>query len=426
MSKLAVITTLACAVGLALAGSADASRYVSYGVQDDAWIASGPGTLEGRLDILETLGVDLVRYTVRWDQVALRRPARPRSDVDPAYDWGANEAALRGLHARRIGIVLTLLGTPRWANGGNRWQVAPRSGRDFADFTVAVATRYPWIREWTVWNEPNQRRWIAPVSAQTYVTRLLNPAYAALKRVNRNNRIAGGVTAPRGNAGGLSPIAFLRGMRAARARLDAYAHHPYPTRPRSETPTSGGCGHCTTVTMATLDRLVREVQRAWPRKRIWLTEYGYQTRPPDRILGVTNAAQAHYLSRAAHKAYATPYVDMLIRFLVRDDRVLAGWQSGVFNATGTAKPSFNAFRLPFAQVSRRGLRTVAWGQIRARAGKQPYRLRQLRGGRWHWVGGTRWTSSRGFYRVVVRAGRRSKLQVWSPRDRSFGISIMVR
>ncbi|HSL65244.1 MAG TPA: hypothetical protein VK874_11350 [Gaiellaceae bacterium] len=421
-----IVFLLMLLLPLGAAAPAEASRYARYGVQDDAWLASGPGTLEQRLDLLEKLGVDLVRYTIRWDQVAQRRPANARSSADPAYAWGAADDVLRGLRERRIATVVTLLGTPRWANGGRAWQVAPTRGGDFAAFAVATARRYPWTRDWTIWNEPNQRRWLSPVSARTYVQRLLNPAYTALKGVNRGNRVAGGVTAPRGNSGGLSPVAFIRGMKAARARLDAYAHHPYPTRPRQETPRSGGCARCTTITMATLDRLIREVQRAWPRKRIWLTEYGYQTRPPDRALGVTMAQQARYLSEAAHKVWTAPYVDMLVNFLVRDDRWLAGWQSGVFSTTGVAKPAYNAFRLPLAQVSRRGLRTVVWGQVRPRSGKQPYRIRQLRDGRWHWVGGNRWTSARGAFSTAVRAGKGSRLQLWSPRDRAWGVVLTVR
>ena len=77
-------------------------------------------------------------------------------------------------------------------------------------------------------------------------------------------------------------------MDAAGARLDAYAHHPYPLT-RLETPWTGACGHCETITMASLERLLREVSRAFgAQKRIWLTEYGYQTNPPDRALGVSN------------------------------------------------------------------------------------------------------------------------------------------
>ena len=44
--------------------------------------------------------------------------------------------------------------------------------------------RYPWVRRWVVWNEPNQRRWLSPPSPTVYVTRLLNPAAAAIKAVD--------------------------------------------------------------------------------------------------------------------------------------------------------------------------------------------------------------------------------------------------
>ena len=60
----------------------------------------------------------------------------------------------------------------------------------------------------------------------------------------------------------MSPLAFLRGMDRAGGRLDAYAHHPYPLRP-AETPSTGGCAHCETVTLATLERLLTAVGRAF-------------------------------------------------------------------------------------------------------------------------------------------------------------------
>jgi hypothetical protein len=64
--------------------------------------------------------------------------------------------------------------------------------------------------------------------------------------------------------------------------------------------------------------------------------------------------------------------------------------------------------------------------VRPRAGRQPYRLRRFSGGRWAWVGGTRWTNARGAFTVTVAAGRGSRLQVWSPRDRAYGIALAVR
>ena len=116
--------------------------------------------------------------------------------------------------------------------------------------------------------------------------------------------MAGGVTAPRETYRGISPVDFIRGMDGAGAKLDAYAHNPYPLR-RFWTPSSGGCAHCETITLATIDRLLRHVHNAFGRKRIWLTEYRLQTNPPDQLLGVSPSQQARYLTEAARRACAT-------------------------------------------------------------------------------------------------------------------------
>jgi hypothetical protein len=411
---------------LALTAPAQAGRNVKFGIQDDAWLAYGAGTLDERLDTLVDLGVDVVRYNVRWDQVAKRRPGSPRRSSDPAYDWDPGDAVLKGLRARGIDAVVTLVGSPRWANGGRRFQYAPLRGRDFADFAAAAARRYPWVRQWTIWNEPNKRLWFRPQSPRLYVQRLLNPAYAALKAANRRNKIAGGVTGPRGGSGGTSPVDWIRAMGRYRARLDAYAHHPYATNAKTQTPRSGGCAHCTTITMATLERLISEVRRAFGNKRIWLTEYAYQTTPDRTVLSVSKATAARYMSEASHRVYAAPFVDMLIHFLVRDDTFMAGWQSGFFHTSGAVKPTYRSWQFPLTQSSRRGTRTVLWGQVKPRAGRQPYRLRQLRGGRWVWIGGTRWTNARGVFVRTVRAGRGARFQTYSPRDRAYSIAWTVR
>ncbi|MDQ4030110.1 MAG: family 1 glycosylhydrolase [Actinomycetota bacterium] len=411
---------------VALPAPAEASRYVRYGIQDDAWLASGPGRLGQRLDRLDRIGVELYRYTLRWDRIASVKPANGRDHADPAYDWGAADAIVDGLRARGIAPILTLWGTPRWANGGRGPNWAPRSKWNFASFAFAAAKRYgAKVNHWLVWNEPNKAGFFRPTTPRAYV-RLLNVAHPALKAGDPNAAAVGaGVTGPRGGRGGVSPVAWIRGMDGARARLDAYAHHPYPSHP-SDHPWRGGCGHCTAIEMARLERLLREVRRAFGGKRIWLTEYGYQTNPPDRFLGVSKARQARYIGSASRRAYAAPRVDMLIHFMYRDDGRAAGWQSGLVNRSGSAKPAYRAWQVPLAQVSRRGYRTVLWGQVRDRTGRQPYRLQQFRRGRWYWVGGTRRTDTRGFFRCVVRAPRGSKLRVWSTRDRVYSPVHIVR
>jgi hypothetical protein len=167
-------------------------------------------------------------------------------------------------------------------------------------------------------------------------------------------------------------------MHAAHARLDAYAHNPYPLDPKRETPLTGGCANCTTVTMSTIGRLVTLVGRDFPKARIWLTEYGYQSNPPDRLLGVSLALQARYIGEGAYAAYRAPKVDMLIHFLYRDEPDLARFQSGLVTLTNGIKPAYAAFQLPLAQISR----STLWGQLRAPAEGATVRLERRVGSRW--------------------------------------------
>jgi hypothetical protein len=424
--RLVSIALAVSALALVIApADAEASRFVRFGVQDDAWLAAGPGDFWDRLAELDQLGVEVYRFTLRWDQIARKKPADGRDPNDPAYEWEFADAVIKGLRAHGIAPIVTVWGTPRWANGGRSANWAPKSKWWLASFAHAAAKRYRReVNHWTIWNEPNKPQWFRPVSARRY-TKLLNVAYRAIKSADPTAKVAGGVTGPRGGRHGMSPVAFIRGMDRHRARLDAYAHNPYPLHPR-QTPWTGECRRCETITMASLERLIREVNRAFGRKRIWLTEYGYQTNPPDRWLGVSYRKQVSLMSEAARRVYLAPYVDFLIHFMVRDDTDPGGWQSGFRAATGRKKPSYRAWSLPITQASRRGMRTVVWGQIRDRTGRQLYRLQQRRNGAWRWVGGKRWTDSRGYYRRVVRAGRGSRLRIFSFEDRTYSPIVTIR
>jgi hypothetical protein len=200
-------------------------------------------------------------------------------------------------------------------------------------------------------------------------------------------------------------------MRAAHAKLDAYAHNPYPLTPTRETPLRGGCGHCTTISMADLGRLVTEVSRNFGRARIWLTEYGYQTNPPDRFLGVSAALQARYIGESAYKAYVTPRVDMLIHFLYRDEPTLARFQSGLVRLDDTPKPGYAAFQLPLAEVSRAGASVRLWGEVRAPEGGGTYRLERFVGGTWRPIAPAARAGGRGFFRKTMSLPRGTLIRV---------------
>ena len=415
---------LATTFALALPAGAAAAPGIKFGIQDDAWLNGGQ--IDARLDMLDRLGPDVVRYTLRWDVIARKRPQRATNPKDKAYDWRLPDGVLRGLRKHHIAALVTLYGSPRWANGRHAPNFAPRSNGALASFAVAVAKRYPWVRRWEVWNEPNLRTFLRPNSPRVYVKRLLNPTYAALHSLRRGMRVAGGATSPRRTPSGMGPVPFMRGMSAAHARLDAYSHHPYPVS-RTETPSQANCRYCTGVlTLARLPDLLTEVRRDFGRKRIWLTEYGYQSNPPDRYLGVSRGLQARYLAQAAYLVYKSPPVDLLIHFLVRDERMRGRWQSGLVTSGGAHKPAFQAFALPFLQLSRSGSRTVLWGQDRPGLGRQRYVLQRVVGGRWRTVEGSRVTSQRGYFQRVVHATRGARFRVRDVNTRAMSLTLVVR
>ena len=265
----------------------------------------GPLTLpDGRsaMALYEELGVDTLQLSFNWSDVAPRRPAAPADPADPAYRWPAEiavaeaEAARRGMH-----LALLVANTPAWANGGRSPISAPREPRDFADFMTAAARRHPSVRRWMIWGEPNRSDRFRPNragarAAPRAYARLLDGAYAALKRESPANRVIGGMT---WTSGALSPTTFLRHMRlpdGRRPRLDWFGHNPFPFRfPKlSEPPIDP---HARDI--SDTDTLHREVSTAYGRRvRLWLSEYTIQS-------GRGSAQFRTFVSRAAQARYVT-------------------------------------------------------------------------------------------------------------------------
>ncbi len=164
------------------------------------------------------------------------------------------------------------------------------------------------------------------------------------KKVGCGTTGPGGNNNPRSERPSVAPLAFLRAMWKAGARdFDAYDHHPYYSSrfdtpsTRSEVPSR--------IMLGNIDRLVRQLTRLYGRKPVWISEYGFQTNPPDRgIFGVPWALQARHLREAYAIARLHPRIDMMLWFLIRDERRVDGWQSGLMTASGKRKPAFGAFR----------------------------------------------------------------------------------
>jgi hypothetical protein len=356
---------------LALPPSCFASKGLVVGVFDDAATLA---PTDDAFPILETLRVQVVRMTLTWGGpggVANSRPLQPTDPADPAYDWSAYDVAITRASDAGMEVLLTIVGTPPWANGGQPPQRAPSSAATLRQFAYAAARRYsgtfldvasgrvlPRVGMWLAWNEPNnpvflqpqfvrvKGKW-RPASADAYA-RICNAIYDGVHAAGGPERVACGATAPRGSNDptgtrpSISPIAFLRAAKRGGLRtFDAWAHHPYYGAPGS-TPTTRNVGP-RAVELGNIDALISQVTRLYGHKRVWITEYGYQTRPPDEFFGVSWSKQAAFLRQAYEIALANPRIDLFTWFLLEDSSSPDGWQSGLITTNGRKKPAFGAF-----------------------------------------------------------------------------------
>jgi hypothetical protein len=354
-------------VGLSVP-AAQGARGMLIGIQDDAMALYGNPMFT--FGTMKQLRVQIVRINLNWNQVAPRRPLHAQDPADPAYEWRVYDRAIRHASQNGIRVMLTILWVPKWANGGKARNVPPTNYNDLRNFAYAAATRYsgkyipntddfdevylPAVKHWLAWNEPNNPNWLKQTSGGRFVSpqsyaRICTAIWQGVHFTNfAGERVACGATGPRGNnvARGsrpsLAPLTFMRLTRAAGLRnLDAFAHHPYYGKP-SETPATRPRG--TAIQLGNINTLIALVNKLWGKKRIWITEYGWQTRPPDRLFGVSFAKQAAYLRQSFAIARANPRIDALVWFMLRDDTNLSiGWQSGLLTASGKRKPAFSAF-----------------------------------------------------------------------------------
>jgi hypothetical protein len=367
------IAAVMAAFVAASAQPAHSSRYMRVGIYDEAQTLYGP--IDKTMVTLKQLHVQELRLNLYWGArygVASRRPAHATNPADPAYDWSLYDRTVRYANQYGIHVLFSIYGTPGWANGGLGPNHAPTKPLDLRNFALAAAKRYggefpdgqggflPPVREWLAWNEPNNPLFLAPQFKGTKIqsaidyTKICNAVYTGVHAtLYAGERVGCGVTGPRGNNNpnstrpSVSPLAFLRAVKSAGLKnFDAWAHHPYYSGP-SDTPTTKPTGArggpATAVTLGNFTDLTRLLTQLYGNKRVWITEYGYQTNPPDRIVGVSWAKQAAYLKQAFAIARKNRRVDMMLWFLLKDEPTIAGWQSGLETVTGRKKPAFAAF-----------------------------------------------------------------------------------
>jgi hypothetical protein len=348
-------------VALATAVPAAAAPRLFVGVTEDGLeYESGAARRDAT-----AVGLDAVRITLAWGSGRTEPSADERAQLERATSG-----------AGPLRVVLSVFG--EHATDAPQTEDAREA---YCEFLRSIVARYPRIRDVVVWNEPNksffwepqfdaQGRSAAPAAYEALLARCWDVLHAEREDVN----VLGPSTSPRGNDRpdaksniSHSPASFVRELgRAYRSRgrdrpiFDTVAHHVQGASPREppwRTHTGG------TIAEGDYERLVATLERAFRGTAqpvpghcvggrcvpLWYLEAGFETTPPpgkaddytgEEVVDTVSAQeQARLLRRALEIAYCQPYVEGFFNFLLWDEHRLQGWQSGLYWADRTEKPS---------------------------------------------------------------------------------------
>lgn len=393
------------------AGSAFASRSQESVIEDPTRLLGGDtAAQDAALDEMKLLGAEIVKLPVVWRSIA---PAFDTGGLDnptnyPAGVWDALDRAVNGAHVRGMKVWLMLTApAPVWAVS-RETAAYPGSYRPdtnaFGDFSEAVARRYGSVEIFSIWNEPNLKRFLQPQysgrvnASAAYYRKMYAAAHDGLVAAGRTNaKILFGELLPRRAKNRdntrVPPLVWLRDFfcidergkkltgSAARKRgcngfkmikTSGLAYHPY-TMAGGPTIRETSKDNATIYYLKRVERVLDQASKqrrvTGRRLKIFSSEFGFQSDPPDinftqieKIPGFLNVSE--YLS------YKDSRVATYSQYLLIDDSDLSFFQSGLRFVDGSVKTGpYQAYQLPFNVFKQRGNTVTVWGCLRAADGK---------------------------------------------------------
>ncbi|MGV1048807.1 MAG: hypothetical protein ACOYD4_09835 [Solirubrobacterales bacterium] len=439
LSALAAVAALSAAP--ALAGPRPLNTGISYVDGNDALT----------MQQLRATGSTLAQTPVRWAVVAPEQQPtswNPADPADPNYDWSFTDAWVKNAVAAGLTPVFQIRSAPRWADRCTPSATAydaicKPDPAALAAFTTAAVRRYsgsfgglPRVAYWQALNEPNLSLFFQPqfeggkLVSPTIYRNLLNTFYAAVKAVDPSDQVIAGGLGPIAVPGfTVGPMKFTRqllcmsggkkpkptpGNCEGGVHFDIFDIHPYTSGSPSH---EGGPNDVEMGDLGKLQNLLHAADRAGRiantakgRTPLWITEFSYDSKPPDPG-GLAMKIESQWIPEALHQAWRNGVSNFFWYSLVDSEPqpqrpFSETLESGLYFWSPTVagqrpKPAMRAYRFPFLAI-REGDGLEYWGRTPDYLGGKIV-LEAQHGKRWRRLGVAR-ANSVGIFRGKVKTG----------------------
>ena len=188
---------------------------------------------ERELQLAARIGVESIRVAVYWDVAQPYPPGTPAPAGYVAVDgvptsFAGFDAIVAAASRAGLRVLPVVIRPPAWARAAptDKWS-PPRADAyaRYASFLHALVLRYPRIRDWQVWNEPNASYfWTIQPGIPAYAA-LLRVSATAIRTANPHARVVAAGLSDRSWAA----LAALYRL-GARRSFDAVALNPFTSR----------------------------------------------------------------------------------------------------------------------------------------------------------------------------------------------------
>jgi hypothetical protein len=304
-------------IGFSYFGMAQNSSPSPYGIN----VHRRPNTVLAKV---KNAGIKWIRTGVHWYEIEKTKGTMDWTQIDRVVNYAA---------ANDLSVLFLISGTPNWANTNQGPNYPAKNVEDWRRFIRAAVNRYKnRVKYWSLWNEPNLKRFFA-LGKDVFVSKIFLPAAQTLKTNSPDSLIVGPELAHLTSENQEWYFWLKYILSEAGHRLDIISHHIYKDE---------GVYYIYEL-LTQGDNFIPAVKKiidesGHGNKPFWITETGWNTKD------VSDAVQAERYLQMLQKRRQMDYPHKLFFYEIQDDESSSELPWGILRTNLAEKPAYGIYK----------------------------------------------------------------------------------